>query len=284
MNENKKQLIEEIKDLLQEISEKGIETVNILKEKHKTPTTIYSNFRSINGIFLPRGYADAKMLIKPDLFNILLFENFWHLFKIVKDNIENPLVQPWIRVIIEQFSDIFYYSQKSEIEKKEIACKYWLCALGFIGGKQGNLKYEDFLESLDNKRDKVEFLKIKEKGYPIEKIHQKWYKLFGLITNKETIPDIIENYLLNIKGNSIKKEQLIIFYRDMSLYHHPNIIIKETLQRDFNNKSHIFRCFTLISIFGLGMIKFSVEKTIKKEKISLFDFYKRVGLLMKKLH
>ncbi len=259
---------EEIRETLKEIYEKGFEIRNILKEKHNYPSK----------------RSKEEMLIDPEIFYYSLFESFWRLFKIISENIKNPLIQPWIRVIIEQASDIFWYYHKNEIEKKEISCKYWLCALGFVGGKQGNLNYDRFLDFLENKNEKNKFLTIKNEGYPPEKIHRIWHDLFPSI-NENSLPDFMEKYFVNLSGNSIKKFQLDRFYRDMSLYHHPNIVM-DNLEREFNDKSHIFRCFTLMLTCAISLIKFSMEETIKeKQEINFSEnFYKKVNELVKKLY
>lgn len=260
--------LKEVSETLREIYEKGFEIRDILKEKNNR-----SSKRSTE-----------ELLVDPDLFYYQLFESFWKLFKIVSDNIESPLIQPWIRIIIEQSSDIFFYSQKSEDKKKEIACKYWLCALGFVGGKQGNLNYDNFLNFLKNQKDKSKFIELKKKGYPIKKVHELWHELFPNI-NEDNLPSFIEKYFINLKENFINKSQLDLFYKDMSLYHHPNILITTNLEIELNNKSHIFRCFTLMSVYAISLIKFSAEEIIIKPEINLSeDFHKKVNELIRKLY
>jgi len=264
---NKDKTIYEIKETLNEIYKKGSEIRDILKEKHNHPSM----------------KSKEEILIYPEIFYYSLFESFWKLFKIISDNIENPLIQPWIRVVIEQYSDIFWYSQKSETEKKEIACKYWLCALGFVGGTQGNLNYDGFLSFLGDANEKSKFSLLKSEGYLPKKIHKEWHNLFAPV-NENSLPNFMEKYFLNLKGNSIKRSQLDRFYRDMSLYHHPNIII-DSLEREFNDKSHIFRCFTLMSVCAINLIKFSAEEIIKKPKINFpEDFYKKIDELIKRAY
>ncbi len=265
MSENN---LKEINETLKKIYEKGFEIRDILKEKHN-----HSSGRPVE-----------EVLIDPELFYYSLFESFWKLFESLSCNIENPLIQPWIRIIIEQSSDIFLYSKKSENEKKEIACKYWLCALGFVGGKQGNLNYDNFLNFLDNQKAKPKFIKLKENGYSIKEIHKLWHELFSPI-NENSLPSLIEEYFINLKGNFINKSQLDLFYRDMSLYHHPNILIINNLETELINKSHIFRCFTLMSACAISLIKFSVKEIIKKPEIDFSeDFYRKINELIKKLY
>lgn len=240
----------EAKEILREIYEKGFEIRDILKEKY--------NSSSINPV--------SEILVNPNLFYFSLFESFWRLFKIISNNIENPLVQPWIRVLIEQSSDVLWYSNETDESKKEIACEYWLCALGFLGGKEGNLNYNDFLDILNNSKKKSKFLELKNNGYPKKEFHKIWHKLFPPI-NEDRLPDIIVRYYSTLKENPIKKLQLEMFFRDMSLYHHPSLIMNE-LENEFKDKSHVFRCFALLYICGMSLIRFSIEKGIcKKEKI-----------------
>ncbi|MBS3094881.1 hypothetical protein J4474_04400, partial [Candidatus Pacearchaeota archaeon] len=85
----------EIKEILREIYEKGFEITSILKENNKvTLDKANAGEISVNELF-----ADTNV------FYYSLFESFWKLFKQVSENIENPLVQPWIRVFIEQSCD-----------------------------------------------------------------------------------------------------------------------------------------------------------------------------------
>jgi len=259
--------IKEAKLVLEEISKEGL---NFTKE-------IESNLKSS----LTSGSIEEK-LVEPNYFFYFLFESLWKLFKTLSGNIENPLIQPWIRIVIEQSSDIIYYSNQSDEDKKAIACKYFLCTLGFLDGKQGNLTYDHFLTSL-NELEKKDFLKIKEEGYPKRKIHQIWHEIFPPI-NEGKIPDLIEKYFLTIKENSIKKIQLEMLFRDMSLYHHPNLIINN-LDREFKDKSHIFRCFALLSICGMSLLRFSTEYSkdkVKQEVIT--NLNKQVNELIVKLH
>ena len=95
----------------------------------------------------------------------------------------------------------------------------------------------------------------------------------------------MEEYHLNMKGNPLKKHQIDLFYKDMSLYHHPNILITLKLEREVKDKSHLFRCFTLMSLFAIALIKFSTEKIIKKsEKEFIEDINKKINELIHKLY
>jgi hypothetical protein len=262
MGVEKEDITQELEETLKEIYESGFEIRDILKEKY--------NYPSINPV--------SEILVNPNLFYFSLFESFWELFKIISSNIESPLVQPWIRVIIEQSSDIFWYSKEMDESKKEIACEYWLCALGFLGGKQGNLDYNDFLDILNNHKKKSKFLELKNNGYPKKEFHKIWHNLFPPI-NENRLPDIIEKYYLTLKGNSIKKLQLEMFFRDMSLYHHPNLIMNN-LEKEFKDKSHMFRCFALLSICGMSLIRCSIEKKFCKiEKKKIKELNKKINSL-----
>lgn len=234
--------IKEVKSLLNEIYEKALEIKDVLKEKYNSPAT----------------RTEEEILTDPDILYYSLFENFWKLFNIISKNIENPLILPWVRIIIEQFSDILWYSQKNEIEKRNIACKYFLCNLGFVGGKEENLSYDNLLNLLESDEEKVKFEALKNKGFPKKEFHKILHKLFPPIS-ENSLPNILEKYFLNLKNNSIKKNQLDMFYRDMSFYHHPSLAINN-LEKEFKDKSHIFRCFALISVCGISLIGFSAEK------------------------
>ena len=260
-------IIEEAKSVLEAISKEGFNSAEELKSNLK--------FSSTTPLL-------EEKLIEPNYFYFFLFESFWKLFKTLSENIENPLIQPWIRIVVEQSSDVIYYSSQSDEKKKAIACKYFLCTLGFLDGKQENLTYDNFLTFL-NELEKKDFLKIKEENYPKRKIHQIWHKLFPSI-NEVEIPDFIEKYFLTIKENPIKKIQLEMFFRDMSLYHHPNLIINK-LDREFKDKSHIFRCFALLSISGMSLIRFSTEKLKDKTKQEfIINLNKQVNELIVKLY
>jgi len=264
MEERKNELIQEVKEALSGIYEKGFEIRDILKNKY--------NYQS--------GRPVEEILTDHDLFFYSLFESFWKLFKMVSNDIENCLVQPWIRVLLEQSYDIFYLQGS---ENKEVASKYWLCALGFVGGEQGNLNYDNFLNFLDDSKKKSKFFELKEKGYLAKDVHRLWHKLFPDMS-EDNMPKFIEGAFINVKGNPIGKSQLDLFYRDMSLYHHPNIIM-ENLEREFKDKSHIFRCFSLISMCGMSVIKFLTNKVIKQPEKNFDEkFYRKVNELINKLH
>jgi hypothetical protein len=154
--------------------------------------------------------------------------------------------------------------------------------LGFVGGKQGDLTYERFLDFLEGD-DKDKFSNLKKENYPIEKIHHEWHNLFAHI-NKNNLPDFMEEYFLNLKGNPIRKDQLDHFYRDMSLYHHPNILMNN-LEREFKDQSHLFRCFTLLYACAVALIKFSIDEIIKKPELNFSEnFYKKINELIKELY
>lgn len=257
----------EVKEVLKEIYEEGFKIKEILKKE--------SNYISKR--------PKEEILIDPKIFYYSLFESFWKLFKLVSNNIENPLIQPWTRIILEHSLDIFSYYQKNEIEKKQIACKYWLCSLGFVGGKRGNLNYDNFLRLMDNPKEQNNFSEIKKEGYPIKKIHNIWYHLFPKI-NENELPNLVEKYFLTIKGNSIKKSQLEMFFKDMSLYHHPNIVL-DKLESEFNDKSHIFRGFALISMCGISLIRFSYENNLYKgDKDSIEKLNDKINKLFSDLY
>lgn len=263
------QIIQEVKEALSELFLEGDKILETIKKEGESHS------------FDPSFKTLEKLFIEEESFTLFLFESFWKLFKIIKENIENPIVQPWIRVILEQSSDMIWYLDKNERDKEKIACKYWLCTLGFLGGKHSNLNYDNFLNLLINSNELEKFSKLKEESYPVKKIHKIWHDLFPSIS-EENMPDFIKNYYLTLKGNSIKKSQIDIFFRHMSLYHHPNLIINN-LEKEDRDKSHIFRCFALLSICGLAIIKFSNERkiySIKKETIE--ELNKKVNNLFQK--
>jgi hypothetical protein len=259
----KKESVEEVKLTLTAIYQDGFTIGDFLKEK-------YNSFSS---------RPKEEILTDPDLFSYSLFGDFWRLFKLISENIENPLIQPWIRVIIEQSCDLIWYSQQNE--KKELATKYFLCILGLLGGKQGDLNYDSFLKLIITGKNKFE--ELKNKGYPIKEAHKLMHNLFPPIS-EDRLPEEIKKYFLTMNLNSIKKEQLDLFFRDMSLYHHPSIMINN-LEREFENKSHIFRCFALISLCGLSLIRFSIDNLqyIPKDD-SIEELNKKVNELIKKLY
>ena len=252
----------------EEIIREMSEILEIIYSEGKTILENYKNEN--NSTFVSKGeIVLEELFVKDSSFKIFQMESFWKLFRETKKNIENPIVQPWIRVIIEQASDIIWYLGKEENKRKIIACKYWLCTLGFLGGEYANMKYDKFLELLDNPDEKTNFSQLKEKGYPIKKIHKIWHNLFPAI-NEENMPQEIINYFLTIKGNSIDKSKIEMFFRDMSLYHHPNLIMDQ-LERESEDKSHVFRCFALVSLSGLAIIKSYKEKNISETEEEFFQ-------------
>jgi hypothetical protein len=260
------ELSQEVKSVLGEILNKGSEIKEALKLKFNHPSK----------------RSQEEILTDPNIFYYSLYEGFWKIFEQIKNNIENPLVQPWIRVIIESASDILWYSQKDEDDKKDIACQYFLCTLGILGGKQGNLNYDSFLTLLINSKEKNQFEDLKKKGYPIKEIHKRWHNLFPPIS-EDSLPNVVEEYFLTMENNPIKKEQLDIFFRHMSLYHHPSLMINN-LDRESKDQSHVFRCFSLISICGLSLIRFSTSKEEINKDSEFIKLNQKVNELIKKLN
>lgn len=248
------EIIIELKDVLKEIYLKGFEIQNLLKEKYGSPLPPES-------ISLSRRTIEAEIMVKPDLFQFSLFDSFWRMFKSVSDCIENPLMQPWLRVIIEQTSDIFCYYEFDEDKKKEIACKHWLCVLGLLGGKNGNLDYDEFLKLLEDPSEKSKFLNLKLQGYPIKEFHRMQQSLFPSV-NEANLPESVYNRFKNPQGNSVAISHIEGFCRDMSLYHHPTIIIPGQIEVELNDKSHLFRSFTLIQMCGLSLIEFLTSEIL----------------------
>jgi hypothetical protein len=257
------EIVQEVKEVLKEIYEVGFEITESLKKQYN----------------LLSSRPTEEILIGSELFSYSLFELFWRLFKRVSENIENPLTQTWIRIIIEQASDFIWCSKN---KNNDVVCKYWLCCLGFVGGKQRNLEYDKFLELLQNPKTKFRFLKLKNDGYPVKKIHKEFHNLFPAIS-EDCLPSFIEKYFLNTRGNSINKKQLDMFYRNMSFYHHPSILMNK-IDYEFEDKSHLFRCFTLISFCGMGLIKYSTEKLLKDSEDSFDNLNKKISNLIKKLY
>ena len=258
-----KENIQEVKKLLSKIHEKGFEIANIIKQKNNYIST----------------KPKEEILIDPELFSYYLFDLFWKLFKRVSENIENPLVQPWIRIVIEQASDFIWCSKNKD---NDIACKYWLCHIGFVGGKQKDLEYDNFLELLLNQKTKAKFLTLKDEGYPKKKIHDEIHNLFPAI-NEKNLPSFIERYFLNVRGDFIKKEKLDMLYRDMSFYHHPSLLMNK-IDYEFEDKSHLFRCFILISLCGMSLIKYASDEIIKNSGNSFDDLTESVNSLIKGLY
>src|SRR3989338_3749301 len=250
-----------IKFFLNKISEEGGKSLEVFKNKENSNSFI----RGKNTL--------EELFIKESSFLIFQLESFWSLFKIVIKNLDNPIIQPWIRVIIEQSSDIIFYLDKPGDEKKNLACKYWLCTLGFLGGNHSGMNYDNFVNLLNDSTEKNKFIEIKEEGYSFKRIHSIWYKIFPSLTEEDKIPSFIEEYFLTIKGNNIQIIQLERFFRDMSLYHHPNLIMNN-LEREEKDKSHIFRCFALTSLCGLALLKYLNKKEINKIEGELFESLK----------
>jgi len=258
----KNQIIKEAREALKMIYEKGIYIQSLLRKRYNSLTySTKSGYRYIDGLLLPLNYADAKLLIAPEIFSTLFIEKFWQLFKIIQGNLENPLIQPWVRLIIEYTCDIIWYFKQQEFKKKEVACKFWLCTLGLIGGRLKHLNYDEFLNFLEKEKNKLHFSNLKREGYPPSKFHKEWHNLFPAIS-KENLPNFIEDYLKNLKDISIKREAIEDFYKWFSIYHHPNILVVTNLEKEIKDKSHIFRCFIIISCCGVSLIEFLSNKIL----------------------
>ncbi len=268
------EIIKEVKETLKEIYEKGFEIADILKEKNQ-PIEKKANLGLINVNEL---FADT------DIFYHSLFESFWKLFKEVADNLDNSLVQPWIRVFIEQSCDIFLYSEKSKEKKEEITHKYWLCALGFSKEQVKNLNYDYFIDLLKDPKEKQKFLDLKRMGFPSSEFNKIWHEIFSAIT-EPNLPNCIEKYFLNMNNKRLTKKQISDFFGDMSLYHHPNILTINSLEKDIRNKSHIFRCFALMAICGRSLIYFFAREIIKMPEKDLDeDFIKKMNTQITELN
>lgn len=263
------EIILELKDVLREIYLKGFEIQDLLKEKYSRPLPPES-------VSLSRRKIEAEIMVKPELFHFSLFDSFWKMFKSVSDCIENPLIQPWLRVIIEQTSDIFCYYEFKEGKKKEIACKHWLCVLGILGGKNGNLDYEEILKLLDSPSEKSKFSNLKLQGYPIKEFHKQQHFLFPSV-NEENLPSSVYNRFKNIQGNPVAISKIEQFCRDMSLYHHPTIIIPGQIEVETKDKSHLFRSFALIQMCGLSLIEFLISEILEDLSKKLDEnFFKKL--------
>jgi hypothetical protein len=282
--EEKNQLIKEIKEALDLIYRKGTTVQELLRRKYNYLTYLTkSEYRYINGLLLPQKYEEAKILTTPEMFFLLLIEKFWNLFRIINENIEDALIQPWVRVIFEHTCDIFWYLNQSTSKKKYIACKFWLCTLGLLKGKLNNLSYEDFLNFLDEK-EKLEFLELQKRGFPEDEFHKKLHTLFPSIS-KENLPTFIEDYFKSLKDISLNKEQLENFYKWLSLYHHPNILVIINLEKELENKSHIFRCFALMACCGVNLINFLGSEILKNsDLIFTHDEKEKIAQLTKKAY
>jgi len=262
--------IQGAKDVLTEISREGFKIAELLKEK-------------ANSVKIPSSSKRMEeLMVHPEYFRFFLFDNFWSVFKNISENIENPLVLPWIRIIMEQSSDFLWYTGQNEIEKGEIACKYWLSTLGFLEGKFENLDYDNLLSLLKTPNARTKFLGLKNEGYPKKKAHMFLHRLFPPLN--DDLPDFVEKYYLNLNGNLIKKSNLSSFFKDMCFYHHPSLMINQ-LEREFEDKSHIFRCFALLSICGICLIRFSIESGISSKKEEFIgELNKKISILFRGLH
>ena len=263
----------EIKEILREIYEKGFEITSILKENNKvTLDKANAGEISVNELF-----ADTNV------FYYSLFESFWKLFKQVSENIENPLVQPWIRVFIEQSCDIFLYNEKTKEEKEQTTYLYWSCALGFSKNTTKNLDYNFFINLIKDADKKQKFLELKKDNFPSEFYSKTWHELFSAIT-KSNLPNNIEKYFFNLGGKTLTKEQISNFFGDMSLYHHPNILTINSLNLEKEDKSHLFRCFALMYLSSKSLIRFFANDVIKEpSKVLSKDVENRVNNLIKNL-
>ena len=268
------ELIQEVKKALNEICKRGFKIADILKKRNKEiEDRANSGLISINELF-----ADTN------IFYYSLFESFWKLFRQVSEDIENPLIQPWIRVFIEQSCDIFLYSEKNEDEKKQITYKYWLCALGFSKEKVRNLDYDFFMNLLKDSTQKQKFLDLKTKGFPSKEFNKTWHELFSAIT-EDNLPKRIEKYFLNMHDKFLTKEQISNFWGDMSLYHHPNILTINSLVIERGDKSHIFRCFSLMTLCARSLIHLFTKEIIKMpEEDFTEEFNKKINNLIEELH
>src|SRR3989344_6959082 len=141
------ELIQEVKKALNEICKRGFKIADILKRRNKEiEDRANSGLISINELF-----ADTNV------FYYSLFESFWKLFKQVSENIENPLIQPWIRVFIEQSCDIFLYNEKSKEKKEQLTYLYLSCAIGFSKNATKDLDYNFFINLIKDTDKKQTF-------------------------------------------------------------------------------------------------------------------------------
>jgi hypothetical protein len=247
MNEK---LIEEGKLVLEEIYKIGFDIATKLKERNKA-------FQYSEG-----SKSLEEVSVDSNHFYFFMFDSYWQLFKIVSRNLENPLIQPWVRIVMEYTVDIFSYSQKSDEEKKKIATKYFLYNLGLLGGDYANLGYDKLLEFLGDSTEKSNFVELKKEGFPEYKILPKLHYVFDS-PSKDKMPEFIEKHFLTFNGNPIKRKNLDVFLKEMSLYNHPSIVLNG-LEIEFMTRSHIFKCFALISLFGMALIRFSYDGEIDR--------------------
>lgn len=270
---NKEEKINEIKKVLGEICERGFEITGILKEKNKLILD-----KANSGKISPN-----KLFSDIDVFYYSLFESFWKLFKQVSENIENPLIQPWMRVFIEHSCDLFLYNQKTDEEKEQITYLYWSCALGFSKNTAKDLDYDFFINLIKDRTKKQKFLDLKKDNFPSEFYNRTWHELFPAIT-KCNLPSEIEKYFFNLDGKNLTKKQISDFFGDMSLYHHPNILTINSLNMEKGDRSHLFRCFALMYISSKNLIRFFANEIIKiPEKDMSKDFTSRANQLFKEL-
>ena len=266
--------IYEVKKILTEINEMGFEIVSILKENNKS----IENKANIGLISANELFANTKV------FSYLLFESFWKLSKQIVENIENPLIQPWLRVYIEKSCDIFLYFEKSESEREQVVYKYWLCAIGFSKEENRTLNYDFFMNLLKDSTQKQKFLDLKTKGFPSKEFNKTWHELFSAIT-EDNLPKCIEKYFLNMHDKLLTKEQISNFWGDMSLYHHPNILTINSIEIEKMDKSHLYRCFALMVLCARSLIYFFTKEIIKMpEKDFTNEFIKKINNLTNELH
>jgi len=265
--------INEIKEVLNKIYEKGFEITNVLKKNNKSILE-----KANSGKITPN-----ELFADTDIFYYSLFESFWKLFKQVSEDIENPLIQPWVRVFIEQACDIFLYNEKSKEEKEQLTYLYWACAIGFSKNVTKYLNYDFFINLIKNQDKKQKFLDLKKDNFPSEFYNRIWHELFSAI-NKSNLPNTIEKYFFNLDDKNLTKEQIANFFGDMSLYHHPNIITINSLNMEKENKSHLFRCFALMYLSSKSLIRFFANEIIQEpDKILSEDIENKIKKIIKRL-
>lgn len=265
--------IDEIKEVLNKIYKNGFEITNVLKEKNKSLLE-----KANSGKISPN-----ELFADTDIFYYSLFESFWKLFKQVSENIENPLIQPWVRGFIEQACDIFLYNEKSKEEKEQLNYLYWSCAIGFSKNITKDLNYDFFINLIKNPDKKQRLLDLKKDNFPSEYYNKTWHELFSAIT-KSNLPNAIEKYFFNLDGKTLTKEQIANFFGDMSLYHHPNILTINSLTLEKEDQSHLFRCFALMYLSSKSLIRFFAKDIIQEpNKILSEDIENKVKDIIKSL-
>jgi hypothetical protein len=265
--------MDEIKEILKEIYERGFDITIILKEQNKTILD-----KANSGKITPN-----ELFADTNVFYYSLFESYWKLFKQVSENIENPLLQPWVRVFIEQACDIFLYNEKSPDEKEQLTYLYWSCAIGFSKNVTKDLNYDFFINLIKDPDKKQKFLDLKKDNFPSEFYNKTWHELFSAI-NKSNLPNAIEKYFFNLEDKSLTKEQIANFFGDMSLYHHPNILTINSLTLEKEDKSHLFRCFALMYLSSKSLIRFFAKDIIQEpNKILSEDIENKVKNIIKSL-